>query len=407
MLRTGIDMDLSEDHRRLRDYAREFTREEVTPRVASMEAAGSHVDVAVSGRMEEIGWTGLLIPKEPYGGMGAGHVAKTIVIDELSYESGAAAAIFQASQIPVTALQVLGSEEQKRRWLPQIASGTWTTIAVTEPDQGSDILGMTSTARPGPGGSWIINAHKNFIGNSHIAELHVVVVRTGEPGRDQRALSAFLVENTRPGVSVAEQPFTGMHGFMAGDLRLDNVRVPSSHLLGQVGDGMDVAYGASVACGRLNLAALAYGLHRRVLDETVRFVTRRPRREGHLSDEPVVRRHVADITSGLMNSQLAVYQAAALLDQRVPCDPALFNAKLTAHRAASAASQQACDLFGGYANRADYPIDRLARDIRQTAAPAGPSDHQLHHLGRAVLGPPRTSWSQRFTSPSPSQATTA
>ncbi|MFD4476022.1 acyl-CoA dehydrogenase family protein [Streptomyces sp. NPDC058471] len=401
-----VEPYLSEEQKRLRALARDFAREEIAPLTTRMEEAGTHVDRIIPALLAKQGWTGVLIPQEPYRGMGAGHVAKMLLIQELSYWSGTAGAILQASLIPALALQVLGSPEQRAQWLPQIAAGLWTTIAVTEPDAGSDILGMTSVAVPQSDGSWVLNGHKCFIGNSHIAGLHLVVVRTDKPGsRDKRGLSAFLVEADRDGVTLRLSNHVGLRGFSAGMLLLDNVRVPAANLLGAEGQGMAAAYGASVVCGRPNLAAVALGLHQRLFDDTVRFVTTRPRRGGHLSDNPVVRNRVAEIHHELITSELAVYHASALLDRSVPCDTALLHAKLTAKRAAEAAAQQAADLFGGYATRTDYPFARLDRDIRHIAAPAGPDDIQLHHLGKATLSGERNQWSQLFSAPSTTQAT--
>ncbi|MGW0538291.1 acyl-CoA dehydrogenase family protein [Streptomyces sp. NPDC003032] len=395
-----VEPYLSDEHRRLRAQARDFARKEIAPLTRRLEEAGTHANTAIPALLANQGWTGVLIPKEPYRGMGAGHVAKMLLIQELSYWSGAAGAILQASLIPALALQVLGSPEQRTQWLPQIAAGLWTTIAVTEPDAGSDILGMISTAYPKSDGSWVLDGHKCFIGNSHIAGLHLVVARTGTPGRrDTDTLSAFLIEADRPGITLEQAPFVGLHGFSAGTLLLDNVRVPAANLLGEKGQGWMAAYGASMVCGRLNLAAVALGLHQRLLDDTITFLTTRTRRGGHLSDNAVVRKRVAEIRSGLMTSELAVYHASSLLDRRVPCDPTLLNAKLTAKRAAEAAAQHAADLFGGYATRTDHPFARLDRDIRHIAAPAGPDDIQLHHLGKATLGRDRFQWSARFTRP--------
>ncbi|UFQ99785.1 acyl-CoA/acyl-ACP dehydrogenase [Streptomyces sp. Go40/10] len=402
---------MTDEHRRLRDQVHEFAREEIAPRVARMERAGTHAERDLAALMGTLGWIGVLVPRE-YGGMGAGHVAKTILIEHTAYVSGAAGAILQASLIPALALQYLGTPEQQDEWLPQIADGLWSTIAVTEPEHGSDVLGMTSSARRNQDGSWVLNGHKTFIGNSDIAGLHLVIARTGEVGsterasavepdrsRGRRSLSAFLVEADRRGVCVEPQPFTGLHGFSAGDLRLREVHVPAANLLGgEEGTGLVAAYGASVVCGRLNLAALALGLHQRLRDETVAFVTKRPRKGGYLSDKPVVRRRLAEIESALMNSELAIYHSSALLDSGVPCDPALINAKLTAKRAAALAAQEAADLFGGYAVRADYPFARLDRDIRHVAAPAGPDDVQLLRLGEEAAGVPREiQWSLLFT----------
>ncbi|MEV7198049.1 acyl-CoA dehydrogenase family protein [Streptomyces sp. NPDC093510] len=401
-----VEPYLSQEQKSLRARVRDFAREEIAPLTARMEEAGTHVDLIIPALLAGQGWTGVLIPEEPYRGMGAGHVAKMLLIQELSYWSGAAGAILQASLIPALALQVLGSPEQRAQWLPQIAAGLWATIAVTEPDAGSDILGMTSTAYPKRDGSWVLDGHKCFVGNSHIAGLHLVVARTGAPGsRGQRVLSAFLVEADRDGITLQLPSHIGLRGFSAGTLLLDNVTVPAANLLGEEGQGMTAAYGASMVCGRPNLAAVALGLHQRLLDETTAFVTTRPRRGGHLSDNRVVRNRVAEIRHGLITSELAVYHASALLDRSVPCDAALLNAKLTAKRTAAAAAQQAADLFGGYATRTDHPFARLDRDIRHIAAPAGPDDIQLHHLGEATLGTERDQWSQRFTAPSTTQAT--
>ncbi|THC43134.1 acyl-CoA dehydrogenase family protein [Streptomyces sp. A1499] len=404
-----IEPYLNDAHRRLRAQARDVARQEIAPLTRRLEEAGTHANTDIPALLAKQGWTGVLIPQEPYGGMGAGHVAKMLLIQELSYCSGAAGAILQASLIPALAVQVLGRPEQRAQWLPQIAAGLWTTIAVTEPDSGSDILGMTSTAYPQSDGSWVLEGRKCFIGNSHIAGLHLVVARTSTPGsRDTDALSAFLVEADRDGVTLEQAPFVGLHGFSAGTLRLDNVRVPAANLLGDEGQGWMAAYGASMVCGRLNLAAVALGLHQRLLDDTIAFLTTRPRRGRHLSDNSVVRKRVAEMRSGLMASELAVYHASSLLDRDVPCDPALLNAKLTAKRAAEAAAQNAADLFGGYATRTDHSFARLDRDIRHIAAPAGPDDIQLHHLGIATLGSDRFQWSTLFTRPNtPHETTTA
>ncbi|MEE4495088.1 MULTISPECIES: acyl-CoA dehydrogenase family protein [unclassified Streptomyces] len=402
---TAAESDLPEQHRSLREEVREFTRDTVIPRIKRMEASGTHADRKLPQQMAARGWAGILIPTE-FGGMEAGHVAKTILLTELSYASGAAGGILQASLIPTFAIQHLGSPEQQNLWLPQIAKGLWTTIAVTEPDHGSDVLGMTATAHRNTDGSYTLNAHKTFIGNSGIARLHVVIARTGEPGsRSSRSLSAFLVEAGRRGVSVTQPPFTGMHGFTTGDLRLSNVRVPAANLLGQEGDGLAAAYGASFVCGRLNLAAVALGLHRRVLDATTTFLHGRPRKDGRLIDLPVVQHRLAHIQSGLMTAELVALHAATQLDLGEPCDPSLVNAKLTANQSAVTAAQTASDLFGGYAVRADFPLARLARDIQHIAAPAGPDDLQLLRLGESVIDGARPQWSARFARPLMSKET--
>ena len=391
---------LTDSHLRLRDQAQEFGRDVIAPHVPHMEAGGTHADEELPRLMGELGWCGVIIGTE-YGGMGLDHLSKTILISEASYFSGAAGGILQASFIPTAAILYLGSEEQKRLWLPQIAQGLWTAILVTEPDSGSHVLGMDGTARR-KGNHWIINARKCFIGNAGIAGLHVVVVRTGRPG-DPRSLSAFLVEADWDGIEVSQPDLVGMHGFSCGTVLLRDVHVPSTHLLGEVGDGLAAAYTASVVCGRPNLAATALGLHRRVMDETLGFLDKRLRKIGKrhrvtrkLSEYPVVKYRLAEMKSRLMTAERLAYDAVHLLDQGRACDAELVQSKLFNNQAAGESLRDASSLHGGYAARTDHPITRLMRDIQLVGAPAGPDDVQRHRLSEKALGADRAEWSLEF-----------
>ncbi|WP_329317969.1 acyl-CoA dehydrogenase family protein [Streptomyces sp. NBC_01262] len=384
---------LTEDHLRLRRQAQDFGRDVINPCVPRMEAAGTHTDLELPRQMGALGWCGLIIGPE-YGGQGKGHLAKSILLCETSYFSGAAGGILQASYIPTVVILYLGSQEQKQLWLPQIAAGLWTAIAVTEPDSGSHVLGMDGTARR-RGKYWIINARKCFIGNSGVAGLFVVVVRTGKRGQPQ-SLSAFLVEADRDGIEVSQPDLVGMHGFTAGDVRLREVRVPATHLLGRVGDGLAAAYTASVVCGRPNLAAVACGLHRRLMAETTAFLDNRSRNNRKLSDNPVVRNRLADMKSRLMAAERLAYDATHLLDEGIPCDAELVNSKLINNQAAVASLRDASSLHGGYATRTDHPITRLMRDVQHVEAPAGPDDIQRLRLSEAALGADRVQWSADF-----------
>src|ERR1700730_17655785 len=205
----------TERHERLREEVRAFAEAEVLPRIPDMERSRS-VQHELSRLIALQGWIGVTISRQ-YGGMGLGHLAKTIIIEELSRVSGAMGAMVQASQLGVAKIVHFGNDEQKKTWLPTIAAGhCLPTIAVTEPGSGGHVLGMASTAER-DGDDYILNGRKVIVGNSHVGDLQGVVVRTGEGG--SRGLSAFLVESSRPGVSVAEHhPSMGLHGFSFGEL---------------------------------------------------------------------------------------------------------------------------------------------------------------------------------------------
>jgi acyl-CoA dehydrogenase len=379
-------------HRRLRGEVRCFAEETVRPRVADLERSRT-VDRDLSRLVAAQGWIGVTIGAE-YGGMGMGHVAKTIIIEELARVSGAMGAMVQASQLGVAKILHFGTKRQKRRWLPAIAAGRCLpTIAVTDPESGSLVLGMTTTAVR-DGRDYIITGRKAFIGNSHVGDLHGVVARTG-PGT--RGLSAFLVESTRPGLSLAEQPDTlGLHGFSFGELVFDGCRVPAGNRIGAEGDGLAVAYSSSVLYGRLNLAAVSLGIHQAIVEDTVSFAQTHQRYGQALSELPTVQQKIGQLQSGLMTARLVAYHAAHLLDQGSPCDPELMNAKLVNVESSLDSARLAMEIHAAHGLSTHRNLERNLRDAHHIYAPAGTSDIQRLRLAETALGTAKTQWSQQL-----------
>ncbi|MGW1002154.1 acyl-CoA dehydrogenase family protein [Streptomyces sp. NPDC001118] len=382
---------LTEDHLRLQQQVTTFTDTRIAPLAAEVETRGPHTDDEMRRVLAETGWLGVLIGTE-WGGLGLGHVAKTLILQAISRVSPASGAILQASILGASPIAEYGSAEMRRTWLPEIAAGRcWPTIAVTDPEQGSHVLGMKATARR-RGKHYVLTGEKVLVGNAGIGDVHCVIARTGRPGK-RRSLTAFLVEKNTPGLDIIPAPVNGLHGFSVDTLRLGKVRVPRSHVIGRIGDGLAVAQKASVVYGRLNLAAVALGVHQRMLEETALRVSTRKRYKGHLSDLDTVGHRIAEMKTGLMSAELAAYFSAYLLDQGTSCDPWLHYAKLTAHRAGAASSEQAKQLHGGHAAHTGSLIEQLRRDIDLIHAPAGPDDLQLKRLAESVLGPHRSQWS--------------
>lgn len=380
------------NHELLRQQVREFAEAHVRPLISEMETARS-VQQVLSRLIARQGWIGVTIGRQ-YGGMGMGHVAKTIIIEELSRVSGAMGAMVQASQLGVAKILHFGTESQKIAWLPAIARGdVMPTIAVTEPDSGGYVLGMTATAAR-DGGDYVLNGRKVYVGNSHIGDLHGVVARTGS---GSRGLSAFLVEAGRPGVSLApHEPAMGLHGFSFGELIFNDCRVPASALLGAEGDGLDVAYSSSVLYGRPNLTAVALGIHQALAEETTGWAAARTRHGRPLADLPTVMAKIGQMQSRLMTARLAAYHAVHLLDQGQPCDAELMNAKLIGVELALDSARTAMEIHSAAGLFTDLPVERYLRDAFHIFAPAGTSDIQLIRLAEAALGKDRGQWSQRF-----------
>jgi acyl-CoA dehydrogenase len=379
-------------HEALRKEVVDFAETEVRPRVAEMEATQT-AHHELSRKIAKQGWLGVTIGPE-YGGLGMGHLAKTIIIEELSRVSGAMGAMVQASQLGVAKILHFGNEDQKRKWLPAVAAGDCLpTIAVTESASGGHVLGMqTSAVRDG--GDYLLNGHKVFVGNSHVGDLHGVVVRTG-PG--SKGLSAFLVESDRPGFALAPQQSTmGLHGFSFGELLFNDCRVPATNMLGVEGDGLSVAYSSSILYGRSNLTAVSLGIHQAILDETVKYASERRLYGKPIAELDNIKQKIGQIHSRLMTARICAYHAVHLLDQGKPCDVELMNAKLVNVESALDSAREAMEIHAAAGLGTDRPIERYLRDAFHIFAPAGTSDVQRLRLAEEALGRARGQWSERI-----------
>lgn len=388
---------ITERHEQLKAEVREFAETEVAPRIAHMEATGA-VERDLAWEIARRGWIGVTIDPA-YGGMGAGHLAKVYLIEELARVCGAMGAAAQASQIPVAMIANFGSEDQKRRWFPPIAAGeVMPTIAVTEEVSGSQIGGMQGRARRQRGG-WVLTAVKTHVGNSDIANLHCVVVRTADSGPG--SLSAFVVENDRDGVSVGPPvPGMALRGFSFGKVVFQDVWVPEGNLLGSVGAGRDVADSASVLNGRANLGAVSLGIHRATVETTLAFAAERQRYGRPLSELGSAEQRLGQMVSNLMTAQSVLYSAADMLDRGARGDGQLMNAKLVNYELGTASAKLGMEVHAACGLFADRPIERYFRDAHAIFAPAGTSDVQRLRLARFALGTAQQpQWSQRFAAP--------
>ncbi|KAG0054180.1 Leucine dehydrogenase [Gryganskiella cystojenkinii] len=381
------------EHEHLRAQVRDFAESMVTPRISEMEQSKA-VHFELSRLIAQQGWLGVTVDPK-YGGMGLGHLAKTVIIEELSRVSGAMGAMVQASQLGVAKIVHFGSVEQKKHWLPAVCDGRcMPTIAVTEPESGGHVLGMSATAERVPGG-YVLNGRKVFVGNSHVGDVHGVVVRTG-PG--SRGLSAFLVPSNAPGFSLgALQPMMGLHGFSFGTLIFENCFVPTENLLGAEGDGLSVAYSSSTLYGRPNLTAVALGIHQAIVEHTVHFAQTHQRYGEPLSSLPTIKQKLGQMQSQLMTARLTAYHAAHMLDEGMPCDADLISAKLTNVESSLDAARTAMEVHAAYGLDPGRHIERFLRDANHIYAPAGTSDVQRIRLAEVALGTYRKQWSVIFS----------
>ncbi|MFF4256683.1 acyl-CoA dehydrogenase family protein [Streptomyces sp. NPDC001663] len=394
----SLDRFLTPAHRALWEAVDDFATQEIQPRVERMEGAPHRVDRKIARLLAGRRWFGVTVP-EAFGGMEAGHVAKTILIHRLARVSGATAATLQASLIPVAALLHYGTAEQHAALLKRVADGSvLMSIAVTEPDQGGHIGGMT-TAAEWDGRSWVLTGVKAHVGNSHIADLHVVVARTAPTGtRTSRALTAFLVRGDQRGVDrVPYSGKLGLHGFSYGQITFDRVRISPNDVLGDVGQGFEVAQSSSILYGRPNLTAVSLGLHETAVALTARYVSERPRYKGKLADLSVIQDRLGGMSTRLLAARIVAYHAVDMLDRGLPCDDELLAAKALGHDLACETGDDAMRLHAANGLDEDFAIERIWRDMQTTYAPAGTGEVQRRRLAENLLqqeeASTRTPWS--------------
>ncbi|MEU9190121.1 acyl-CoA dehydrogenase family protein [Streptomyces sp. NPDC048484] len=381
-----LDRFLTPAHQALWADVDDVAAQEILPRVDRMESTPTRVESKLARLMADRGWFGVTVP-EAFGGMQAGHVAKTILIHRLARVSGAAAAILQASLIPVAGLLHYGTGDQHTALLPRVATGdVLMSIAVTEPEQGGHIGGMTTRAE-WDGTAWVLTGVKAHVGNSHLAGLHVVVARTAPAGtRTSKALTAFLVRAKQRGVSLLRPGAKlGLRGFSFGQLSFNRVRVLPDDVLGEVGAGFDVAQFASIVYGRPNLTALSLGLHEAAVALAAKYVSNRPRYHGTLADVSVVRDRLGSMSARLIMARILTYHAVDMLDRGLSCDDELIAAKGLGHDLAFETGTDAMELHAANGLDGDYAIQRVWRDMQSTYAPAGTGEVQRLRLAGSLL----------------------
>ncbi|MEV7184939.1 acyl-CoA dehydrogenase family protein [Kitasatospora sp. NPDC093102] len=383
-----MNLELSEEQSAVRDLAASFTDREVVPHAAEWDRAES-VDRAIIGKLAKVGFLGLTIPEE-YGGSGGDHLAYCLVLEELGRGDSAVRGIVSVSLGLVgKSVNAFGTEEQKRHWLPRLTSGeALGCFALTEPGTGSDAANLTTRAVR-DGDNWLISGAKTFITNGTWADVALVFARTGGDGPDRqghRGITAFLVPTDLPGFTR-----TGIHGKLGlrgqatAGLSFENVRVPDSARLGEVGKGFTVAM-AALAKGRMSVAAGCVGIARACLEAAVRYAGEREQFGKPIASHQLVQELLAGIAVDVEAARLLTWKVADHIERGLPFATESSIAKLYASEAAVRAANNALQVFGGYGFIDEYPVGKYLRDARVMTLYEGTS--QIHQLliGRALTG---------------------
>ena len=378
-----MELNLSADHLALQSAVRDFAQSVVKPMAPRTDREHRFPREAISAAAE-LDLMGILIPAE-YGGAGLDHLAFTLCIEEIAAVCASTAVIVDVhNSVAAEPILLFGTEEQKRRWLPALASGELLgAFALTEPSSGSDAGALRMTARR-RGDSYLLNGTKVFITIVGEAGLYIVFARTGSQS-GASGVSAFLVPGDSPGLRPG-QMFTkmGLNGSPTGELILEDVEVPATNLLAPEGEGFRVAMRA-LDSGRIGISAQALGIARAALEESLTYTQEREQFGQRIADFQGVNWMLADMATRLEAARQMTYHAAALCSAGQPFTKEASMAKLFTTDTAMSIAIDAVQLAGGYGFIVDYPFERHFRDAKACQIYEGSNQIQRIVIAREIL----------------------
>lgn len=375
-------MILTDDQTMIRDMARRFAQERLAPNAAAFEEAGE-LPRALLTEMGELGFLGMSIP-EAYGGAQGDYVSYALALMEIAAGDGATSTVMSVHNSPVAAAIVaMGSDAQKDRWLPRMASGACIgAFCLTEPQAGSDASALKTRARK-VDDHWVLNGSKQFITSGKIGGVAIVFAVT-DPEAGKKGISAFVVPTDAKGYIVAKvEDKLGQKASDTCQIVFEDLELPLDALLGREGDGYRIAL-ANLETGRIGIAAQSIGMAQAALDYAVAYAKDRVTFGKPIVEHQAVGFRLADMAARLEAARQLVLHAASLKDAGRPCLTEACMAKLVASETAEAVCSAAIQTLGGYGYLKDYPVERIYRDVRVCQIYEGTSDVQKLIIARAL-----------------------
>ena len=375
-------MILTEAQRQIRDMARDFARERLAPGAAARDRE-SRFPREELREMGELGFLGMLVP-EAYSGAETGAIAYALALEEIAAGDGPCSTIMSVHN-SVGCLPILnfGSEEQKQHFLPKLASGEWIGgFALTEPQAGSDASNLKTRARR-EGDDYIIDGAKQFITSGKNGNIIIVFAMT-DPAVGKKGITAFIVPTDTPGYEVVRvEEKLGLHASDTCQIAFTNMRIPAELRLGVEGEGYRIAL-AHLEGGRIGIAAQAVGMARAAFEAARDYARERIAFGKPIAEHQAVAFRLADMATRIEAARQLVLHAADLKEAGEPCLSEASMAKLFASEIAERVCSDAIQIHGGYGYMADYPVERIYRDVRICQIYEGTSDIQRMVIARAL-----------------------
>jgi butyryl-CoA dehydrogenase len=377
-------LPLTEEQQLLRDTVREFAQSELLPQAVAIDRE-SRFPVETFRQMADLGLLGLPIP-ESHEGVGADTVTTVLVVEELAKCCGSTAlGVAAHTSLCLWPIWAFGTEEQRRRYVPDLASGrTLGAFGLTEANAGSDSGGTrTSAVRDGDG--WVLNGSKIFITNANYAGTFVVTAVTDRARGTHGGISSFILERGMPGFGIAKgDEKLGMRGSDWGELSFQDVRVPAGQMLGREGEGFP-NFMRTLDGGRIGIASLALGLAEGAFERSVGFAKERVAFGKSISEQQAVAFKLADMSVGIEAARLMIREAAQRRDRGEAYSRQAAMAKLFASEMAMRVTYDAIQVHGGYGFTTEYHVERMYRDAKLCTIGEGTSEVQRLVISREIL----------------------
>lgn len=373
-------MILSETQQQIRDMARSFARERLAPGAAERDREHRFPREELQ-EMGALGLLGMLVP-EAYGGSDTGSLAYAAAVEEIAAGDGPCSTIMSVhSSVGCVPILKFGTEEQKERFLPRLASGEWIGgFALTEPQAGSDASNLKTRARR-DGDHYVIDGAKQFITSGKNGQM-IIVFAVTDPDAGKKGISAFIVPTDTPGYEVIRvEEKLGLHSSDTCQIAFNEMRIPANLRLGEEGEGYRIAL-ANLEGGRIGIAAQSVGMAQAALEAARDYARERKAFGRPIFDHQAVAFRLTDMATQIEAARQLVWHAAALREAGMPCLSEASMAKLFASEMAERVCSDAIQIHGGYGYMADYPVERIYRDVRICQIYEGTSDVQRMVIAR-------------------------
>jgi alkylation response protein AidB-like acyl-CoA dehydrogenase len=380
---------LTDEQREIRELVRTLARERIAPRAAEIdESAEFPWDMVELMREHEL--FGLAFD-EAHGGSGAGSLMLLVAVEEVSRACATTGLVLAVQELASLALRLAGTDEQKNRYLPRLASGEWiAAYALTEAGSGSDSAAMRTQAKR-DGEEYVLNGSKRFITNAGVAGLYTVFAKT-DPDGGHAGISCFVVEADAPGFEVGRiEPKMGIKGSTTGELFFNDCRVPADNLIGEEGEGFKIAM-RILDRSRPGIAAQALGIAQGATDYALEYAKNRETMGEPISEHQLVAGKLADMETRCEAARGLLYKAGSMIDEDAPgLTKVSAMAKLFCSDTAMDVTTDAVQILGGYGYIKEYPVERMMRDAKITQIYEGTNEIQRLVIAREMVREARSS----------------